>query len=466
MDRSPPRPPARSALRGAVLNCSSRCGGARAVWTVFNISFTAFMNMCEHNHMVSKRVPPGEFETIWAIVNAKDKALTADEDKHNRSSSLNRQEFLQCIVRAATTIYITRGNVGDVSDAVERLCCENLQACMQQRAPAALQSSNAFRARFCYIELTSVVLEANLGSLRALYDNYAEVSHAQGDALRDDALMSIGEWLHFCRHMGLIASKQLTLTQCKSIFLWSRIRSVSGVSDKAEIRLRHLFFEDFLEALVRMSTLMAFPTNVEIEAVDARDAGMFLLALQADAPAAYDEFLDAHRPRHKDPDGSDFDPEGTELRALFQPVWLTIGHLIKLLVHTVEHNTSALKNEDNADGVIQQAEAAKFIKQRAQGQELAAGVAAERLAGADWRLAQDKAIFTAAAIRIQLASRARKAKRRVEERRGRTQAAAAQQLDEEAQHDRGVLSAAEVEASGQNPPLQRADAQSRADVLR
>ena len=36
------------------------------------------------------------------------------------------------------------------------------------------------------------------------------------------------------------------IAQAKSVFLWSRIRSVDGVSDKAEMRLRHLFFEDFL----------------------------------------------------------------------------------------------------------------------------------------------------------------------------------------------------------------------------
>ena len=40
-----------------------------------------------------------------------------------------------------------------------------------------------------------------------------------------------------------------------------------------------------------------------------------------------------------------------------------------------------------------------------------------RLQGADWTAAADKAVFTAAAIKIQLASRAKKAKRKVEERR-------------------------------------------------
>ena len=73
---------------------------------------------------------------------------------------------------------------------------------------------------------------------------------------------STGEWLHFVKHMGLIDSRQLTLPQAKSIFLWSRVRCISSVGTDQEIRLRHLFFEDFLEALVRMATMMAFPTQV------------------------------------------------------------------------------------------------------------------------------------------------------------------------------------------------------------
>ena len=95
-------------------------------------------------------------------------------------------------------------------------------------------------------------------------------------------------------------------------------------------------------------------------------------------------------------------------------MWLTIKHLVDLLVRTVEHNTSALRDTSQADGVIQESEAARFIKSRQAGKELEMR---NSLAGADWRLAQDKAFFTAAALKIQLASRARKARRKVEERR-------------------------------------------------
>ena len=388
-------------------------GGGPEEPDTFNITFAAFMNFVEHNGMVSKKIPAGEFEVIWSIVNAKDKALNEAEDKHNKDKALNRQEFLQVLVRCAVNIYVNRKVVNDVSDSVSRLCSDNMTRNMAKRCPSALQSSNAFRARFCYIEATSLVLEANIKSLRALYDNYAEVSRVVGDTLRDDSLMSIGEWLGFVTQIGLIESRQITATQAKQVFLWSRIRSVDSNSDKSEVRLRHLFFEDFLEALVRMSTMMAFPTKIEIEDVKAKNAGEFLHAMQADDPVAYQEFLASHRPRHQDVDGSDFDAEGTNLKALFQPVWLTIEHLVHLLIYTVEYNTSKAVRE--LDGEVQLAEAANFIKQRSEGKGLVQQ--SGRLQGADWTAAADKAVFTAAAIKIQLASRAKKAKRKVEERR-------------------------------------------------
>jgi hypothetical protein len=43
-----------------------------------------------------------------------------------------------------------------------------------------------------------------------------------------------------------------------------------------------------------------------------------MCVMQADAPDMYLEFVASHKPNHHDPDGSDFDAEGTGLRSLFQ----------------------------------------------------------------------------------------------------------------------------------------------------
>jgi len=54
---------------------------------------------------------------------------------------------------------------------------------VEKRCPSALQNSNAFRTRFCYLEATSVVIEQNLASLKTLYESYAEVSRGAADHL-------------------------------------------------------------------------------------------------------------------------------------------------------------------------------------------------------------------------------------------------------------------------------------------
>ena len=100
------------------------------------------------------------------------------------------------------------------------------------------------------------------------YGAAIRVSNQDVEALKDDDLMSVGEWLTFLRHMGLIDAGYLSVLQAKQIFIWSRIRSIAeGVSphsDKAERNLRHLFYPDFLEALVRLSMTIALPTDFDV----------------------------------------------------------------------------------------------------------------------------------------------------------------------------------------------------------
>ena len=384
---------------------------------VFNMTFASFMSLVEKCKMMSRQVPHGEFETIWAIVNAADKT-TAKEEVSNSAKYLNRQEFLQTLVRMAVVVYVSRGTIGDVSDAVTRLMVGNLAPYLP---PQATQSSNAFRKRFCYIEKTSLILEANAPSLKALYDLYADVSHNVGDSMRDNDAMSIGEWLAFLKHTGLIESGQISIPMAKQIFLWSRLRSLSKRSLDAEIQLRHLTFTDFLEALVRLSMNCALPTDDDIEETGASDAGEFLLAMRSKEPTAYKKFLKSHKPAFTDPDGSDYDEHAK------QPVWRCIEHLIKLIVRTIEHSTSAKHDASAADGVVQAEEAAKFLKQRLGGASLDDAMAhsANSLGRIEFGEALEssalRVIVTAAAIRIQMSIRAKSARRRVVERQQRVE---------------------------------------------
>jgi hypothetical protein len=100
---------------------------------------------------------------------------------------------------------------------------------------------------------------------------------------------------------------QLSLYTAKLLFLWSRMRSFAlGVLelstaevspkhvDAAESRLRHLGLPDFLEALVRLSTMISLPTDEDIAEAGAADAADFLMALQRDKPRDFAHFVSTH----------------------------------------------------------------------------------------------------------------------------------------------------------------------------
>ena len=396
---------------------------------VFSISFNAFMSFVTRCKMLSKRNPPGIFESIFAVVNAADgsqDAATKEMDAHNSVKSLNRQEFLQCIVRNAVAVHVSKiARAADVAAAVGALIERNL---LPNLPFEALQDSNFFRKTFCYVKSTSDVIESASSSLKPMFERYAEVSQGIGDVLRDDDAMSIGEWLEFVRHLGLIDSGQLSVHKAKLIFVWSRIRSLgkgadqiadASAMDRAERKLRHLSLVDFFEALVRMATIISLPTEEEVEAAGALDAGDFLIAMQRDDPNGYREFITSHTPQHSEPDGRDWEQHAV------QPVARCLQYLLKLLVRTVEFNTSALSDASQADGVVQDDEIRQFLKMRTKGVELK--LKAELSENVDFaaalEIAKAKKIVWAAALKIQMARRIKIARKRMQEQRERMIAA-------------------------------------------
>ena len=82
------------------------------------------------------------------------------------------------------------------------------------------------------------------------------------------------------------------------------------------------------------------------------------------------------------------------------------------------------------------------------------------LEGADWRLAQDKAVFTAAAIKIQLMSRAKKARARVEARKKATQ-----QVEQALNVRDGLAAQFEVQGMEAQMAQHASDLKRRAEVV-
>ena len=365
-------------------------------------------------------------------------------DAHNATRALNRQEWLQALVRCAVAVYgphNARQRTVDVAAALVTLLDTNVRPALP---PEAYQDSNRFRGAVCYTKPVSDVLEASKESVRNIFERYAEVSQERGDTLRNDGAMSIGEWLTFLQHLGLFEAGQLTLLTAKNIFLWSRLRvfarekaaqkqnAPSGGEDggdesggkgggerytaadfhQAEGHLRHLSLGDFYEALVRLATLISLPTDEEIAEAGAQDAGDLLIGMQRDAPSAFAAFIASHKP----PASRAVDATGWTKSALAEAP-RTVHHLIALVVRIVEFNTSARDVADNADGVVQEEEIRRFLRMRSQGGRLLMKATLEGGVdfGAAMAAAHEKRVSWAAALKIQLARRAKLARRTMRE---------------------------------------------------
>lgn len=246
----------------------------------------------------------GKVSAIWSIVDAHDRTTRAI-DQHNLPSSLSRHEWLQVIVRLAVLTRLVpdepddlrkgkKGQevTGNVADAVEAFCI-HLEATL---TPAALLNSNDFRGRHCYTEPIDLVLRQHEAFLRTLFASYAQLgNHGMNDLskMASTQLMSVGEWLEMLSNLGLLEGHLgfFSVLTSMQAFAMSRIRSSKDYSNAQEIRLRQCFFEDFLEALVRLAYVIALPTFEELEESAAADAGDFLAALHAGAGNKFRQFV-------------------------------------------------------------------------------------------------------------------------------------------------------------------------------
>ena len=94
----------------------------------------------------------------------------------------------------------------------------------------------------------------------------------------------------------------------------------SEEDDAVVLKTQNLHFEDFLEALVRIATMVGWPTDEEIEQAGYRDAGEFLLNMQQFSHV-YDRFM------AKNATSWDEEPR--------QPIERCIAHLLAWVIRVV-----------------------------------------------------------------------------------------------------------------------------------
>ena len=136
------------------------------------------------------------------------------------------------------------------------------------------------------------MLREHEGSLRNIYNGFADAGEEHG-ALTSKTLMSFNEWMSLCECLQLIdvVFSRRSAVLC---FVWSRMRVVDEARGASRLKMIHLSFEDFLEAIVRMSTMKALPDDEEMASAGSTDAGRHLLELRHTSPQMYEDFLKDH----------------------------------------------------------------------------------------------------------------------------------------------------------------------------
>ena len=89
-------------------------------------------------------------------------------------------------------------------------------------------------------------------ALRALFERFADLNVITGVVVTDQkgfksekcidstSALSCGEWLALIENLGLVEAGHIAELDARLIFLWSRMRVVSGHSDRDHERMRHL----------------------------------------------------------------------------------------------------------------------------------------------------------------------------------------------------------------------------------
>ena len=293
----------------------------------------------------SKYCRKADMDTLFIAINAASKTRDAKNGtkpgERDDSKSLNRVEFIACLVNVAIMKYVMPGKASDVSEALHVLLAEHLDARLDKQV---FSDYNAFRAR-CYAPEVVEVLSRHEASLRNVFSVAAggdpSLSPAAGK------LLSLGEWRTLLKALGFIG-KDVTERDARLCFACSRMAVIDARTAKGSSKENNLPFEGFLEALCRLSMLKALPTSAELQETGCSDAGIFLQRLRAGTLP--EEFMDALEASS----GSTFsDALGSFQCARgaawgetspVQPMEMCVQHIVACIVRTIEEDS---RGDDN-----------------------------------------------------------------------------------------------------------------------
>lgn len=282
----------------------------------------------------SKKQKEKENAESQPLGGARGSAVHTQGDDSDRRA-LSRFEWLQCLVRSAVQRYVRTKEVKDVSTAVDKMFADDIGPAMsggplwEEVGVLPLQDSNAFRNAACYRWETDDVLTEHLESLKAIFHGWAGSEKVPESPLQD-ATLSATEWMDFCTAVGLI-DHEFTPREALLAFTWSRMRVIDEREKLSRLRLESLGLEDFFEALARVATMKALPTDDELVLCyvegespfdETPDAGEWLLWMRRQHAKAYKAWVSANGRRWDQPPREDYHRQLT--------------HLIELVVRTID----------------------------------------------------------------------------------------------------------------------------------
>jgi len=201
---------------------------------------------------------------------------------------LDREEWIAVVTQMFLRKHVESGGMG-VAEAVQAFFIDDIA----HNVPSmCLQDSNRFRAEYCYIEATDMVLRKYENSLRNLYEAFAKGDGAIGHAVFTTKLMDFGEYMEMVNRFELI-DPFVTQREIRLAFVWCRMVVEDEKWIKGRQKVVQLHFEDFLELIVRLAHMTALPTEDELADACMAHAGEFLDALEAQ-PEAEQDFKRLH----------------------------------------------------------------------------------------------------------------------------------------------------------------------------
>ena len=283
-------------------------------------AFSQFVIDCRLANKNSSFCKSTHFDQLFIAADASS-AGGKTKEVHNRKKALNRQEFMQCLVKIGCMRYVQDGTIAVVSTALERLFLADIEPRLD---PKVFAPSNNFRTSNCYVESTDDVLRKHEASLRLIFERACKLDGQDLSKGIANAMVSYASWKEVCKRFELV-NLDLTERDVTLAFTMSRMRASDEQLDKSRILLTHLSFEDFLEAVCRLAARKAFPTAQEIQDVgDDRitNAGQYLIRLRELAPDEHDSLIRARQ-------------QAWGLEPL-QPFSLCIDHMCSLLMATCQ----------------------------------------------------------------------------------------------------------------------------------